>query len=109
METVRQRYSLSTRDDLLSWVLDLLPDPFMCPDNIGASFRVPIRRFEWGSRPLWAVFSLVKGGVSPEEPRIKPYFDYIAKGLTPGDPNAFTDPTLETRQIVFEQLVYGYV
>lgn len=108
METARQRYSLSTRDDLLSWVLDLLPDPFMCPDNIGASFRVPIRRFEWGSRPLWAVFSLVKGGVSPEEPRIKPYFDYIAKGLTPGDPNAFTDPTLETRQIVFEQVVYGY-
>lgn len=103
-----RRYSLSTREDLLSWAMDLLPDPYACPGDVGASFRAPIRRLEWISRPLWAVFSLVKGGVSPDDPRIKPFFDYIAKGLTPDDPGAFEDPTLETRQIVFEQVVYGY-
>ena len=103
-----QHYSLSTRQDLVSWVCDLLPDPFLCPDNVGASFRASIRGFEWGSRPLWAVFSLVKGGMSPKDPRVSFYFDYIAKGLTPDDPDAFEDPTLETRQIVFEQVVYGY-
>ena len=103
-----QHYSLSTRQDLVSWACDLLPDPFLCPDNVGASFRASIRGFEWGSRPLWAVFSLVKGGMSPKDPRVSFYFDYIAKGLTPDDPDAFEDPTLETRQIVFEQVVYGY-
>lgn len=103
-----KRPSLSTRQDLVEWALVLLPDPYACPQDVGASFRANIRRLEWGSRPLWAVFSLVKGGMSPDDPRIAPFFEYIARGLTPGDPDAFEDPTVETRQIVFEQVVYGY-
>lgn len=108
MEKMARRISLQTRENLMSWAVEMLPDPFSCPEDVGSSFRAPIRRLEWASRPLWAVFSLVKGGMSPSDPRIAPYFEFMAQGLTPGTPNAFEDPTLETRQIVFEQVVYGY-
>lgn len=103
-----KRLSLTTRQDLVSWALDLLPDPYSCPEDVGSSFRAPIRHLEWASRPLWAVFSLVKGGMSPSDPHIAPFFEYMAQALTPGATKAFEDPTLETRQIVFEQVVYGY-
>lgn len=108
MRSESSHLSLSAKRDLVSWVLDLLPDPFACPEVIGSSFRADIRRLEWASRPLWAVFSLVKGGMSPDDAHLVPYFDYIDQGLTPGSPNEFEDPTLEKRQIVFEQVVYGY-
>jgi hypothetical protein len=100
--------SLETRQDLVDWACELLPDPYACPHDVGSSFRYDIRAFEWASRPFWAVFSLMAGGMSADDARISAYIDYLRDGLTPDSSVAFVDPTVETRQIVFEQVVYGY-
>lgn len=100
--------SIETRQDLVDWACELLPDPYACPRDVGSSFRYDIRAFEWASRPFWAVFSLMAGGMPADDPRISAYIDYLREGLTPGSPVAFKDPAVETRQIVFEQVVYGY-
>ncbi len=100
--------SIETRRDLVDWACELLPDPYACPRDVGSSFRYDIRAFEWASRPFWAVFSLMAGGMPADDPRISAYIDYLRDGLTAGSPVAFKDPAAESRQIVFEQVVYGY-
>lgn len=97
-----------TRDELEQWALELLPDPMNCPLDNGASFRADIRQLGWASAPLWAVFSLIAGGVDPADARISPFIDCMRMALTPGNEYSFVDPTVPTRQIVFEQTVYGY-
>ena len=102
------RPSVLSRDRLEQWALSLLPDPWDCPFDIGASFRSDIRQLGWASGPLWAVFPLIAGGIDPGDSRISPYVEYIRMALTPGNSYSFDDPTPSTRQIVFEQTVYGY-
>lgn len=97
-----------TRDELEQWALELLPDPKDCPLDNGASFRADIRQLSWATSPLWAVFALMAGGVQPSDARIRPYIDYLRAALTPGNEFSFSDPTAPTRQIVFEQTVFGY-
>lgn len=106
--SVPSQFALATRQQLVDWAYNLLPDPFDCPRDIGATYCEDSRRLEWASRPLWAVFSLIAGGEDPADPRIAPFVERMRAGLTPSDPLAFPDPSLNNRQVVFEQVVYGY-
>ena len=99
--------ALVTRDDLVAWLRDLMPDPYAYPDDSGSTYGEEARRLEWAARPLWAVFSLLASGEYPAD-LVGPYLRRMADGLTPGHPLAFPDPTLKTRQIVIEQEVFGY-
>lgn len=101
-------FSLSTRQQLVDWAYGLLPDPFDCPKEIGASYRLPVREVEWASRPLWAVFPLIAGGEDPENPRLAPFIERVRAAFTPGHELAFPMPTQSNRQICLEQTVYGY-
>ena len=100
--------SLHTRQQLVDWCYDLLPDPFDCPRDFTATYRANIRRLEWAARPLWGVFALIAGGERPDDPRISPFIERIRMGLTPGHLLAFPNPTARERQVVFEQPVFGY-
>lgn len=102
------RFSISTRQQLVDWAYSLLPDPFACPRDVGATYRMDARELEWASRPLWAVFSLLAGGERPDDPRLAPFIERMRAGLTPGRELAFPEPTRANRQVVFEQVVYGY-
>ena len=102
---------LSTRSDVVAWAEALLTDPHDCPKFVGASYPEEIRKLEWGSRPLWTIFSLVAGGdiqLSNEDPISSRYVQFIRDGLTEGGAHAFPLPTQETRQIVVEMQPYAY-
>ena len=98
---------LATREDLISWLRELLPDPFAYQATSGSTYPEDIRRLEWAVRPLWAIFSLLASGEYPED-LVAPYLARIQDGLTSEGSLAFPDPTLKTRQIVVEQEVFGY-
>ena len=98
---------LATRGELISWLRDLLPDPFAYQATSGSTYPEDVRRLEWVLRPLWAIFSLLASGEYPDD-LVAPYLARIQDGLTPESPDAFPDPTLKTRQIVVEQEVFGY-
>lgn len=100
------RIALSSRDDLVAWLRELLPDPYVYPRISGSTYPEGIREMEWASRPLWAIFSLMAAGDADEE-LIAPFIRRLRDGLGAG-PLAYADPTLETRQIVIEQEVFGY-
>ena len=103
--------AIQTRRDVVDWVLDLLPDPYSCPEYVGATYSREIRRLEWASRPLWAVFALMAGGddTDPEiARRIKPFLDHMREGLTPGSGCEFSRPVREARQVVVEMQPYAF-
>ena len=100
--------SLMSRQQLVDWAYSLLPDPFSCPREVGATYRLPIRELEWASRPLNAVFALIAGGEDPDDPRLAPFIERMRRGFTPDDALAFPDPAQPGRQVVLEQAVYGY-
>lgn len=100
--------SLQSRQDLIDWAYSLLPDPYACPREVGATYTADIRELEWASRPLWAVFALIAGGEDPADPRLTPFIERMRAGLTPGHELAFPEPTKPGRQVVLEQAVYGY-
>lgn len=101
------QHELATRDDLVTWLRDLLPDPYTYPATSGATYDEEIRRFEWVSRPLWAVFSLMASGEC-DEVLVEPYLRRIKDGLAADGPLAFPEPTLPRRQIIVEMEVFGY-
>lgn len=103
----RRHRDLSTRDDLVVWLRDLLPDPYAYPATSGSTYDEDIRRFEWAVRPLWAIFSLLASG-EYDEKDVGPFVRRIKDGLDPGGPLAFPEPTLPRRQIIVEMEVFGY-
>lgn len=98
---------LETREDLVGWLRELLPDPYAYPATSGSTYGEDIRRFEWVARPLWAIFSLIASG-EYDEKLVEPYIRRIKDGLDPTGPLAFPEPTLPTRQTVVEMEVFGY-
>lgn len=103
----RRHRDLSTRDDLVVWLRDLLPDPYAYPATSGSTYDEDIRRFEWAVRPLWAIFSLLASG-EYDEKDVGPFVRRIKDGLDPEGPLAFPEPTLPRRQIIVEMEVFGY-
>ena len=103
----RRHRDLSTRDDLIAWLRDLLPDPYAYPATSGSTYDEDIRRFEWAVRPLWAIFSLLASGEFDEKD-VGPFVRRIKDGLDPEGPLAFPEPTLPRRQIIVEMEVFGY-
>lgn len=103
----RRHRDLSTRDDLIAWLRDLLPDPYAYPATSGSTYDEDIRRFEWAVRPLWAIFSLLASG-EYDEKDVGPFVRRIKDGLDPEGPLAFPEPTLPRRQIIVEMEVFGY-
>lgn len=103
----RRHRDLSTRDDLVAWLRDLLPDPYAYPATSGSTYDEDIRRFEWAVRPLWAIFSLLASG-EYDEKDVGPFVRRIKDGLDPESPLAFPEPTLPRRQIIVEMEVFGY-
>lgn len=97
---------IETRGDLVQWLGELLPDPFSYTASTGASYGDSIRRLEFASRPLWAVFSLIAGG-DCDNPLIAPWIERLRAGLGDGS-LAFPYPTTKTRQIAVEMGVYGF-
>ena len=95
-----------TREELVSWLRELLPDPYAFPETIGASYVRDIRELEYVSRPLWAVFSLISSGEYDEE-LVEPYIRRIREGVS-GGPGAFPRPTQKSRQVMVEMGVYGF-
>lgn len=103
--------AIQTRKDVIDWALSLLPDPYNCLEYVGATYSREIRRLEWASRPLWAVFALMAGGddAYPEvASRIKPFLDHVREGLTPGSGCEFPRPAREVRQVVVEMQPYAF-
>lgn len=98
---------LETREDLVGWLRELLPDPYAYSATSGSTYGEDIRRFEWAARPLWAIFSLIASG-EYDEKLVEPYIRRIKDGLDPAGPLAFPEPTLPTRQTVVEMEVFGY-
>ena len=103
----RRHRDLSTRDDLVAWLRDLLPDPYAYPATSGSTYDEDIRRFEWAVRPLWAIFSLLASG-EYDERGVGPFVRRIKDGLDPEGLLAFPEPTLPRRQIIVEMEVFGY-
>lgn len=106
--------SIETRQDLVDWALSLLPDPFKCPDYVGATYGRDVRQLEWGTRPLWTVFALMAGGDLADRrvaTRVQPFLDYLRAGLTPGDPYEFAAPVQANRQVAVEMqsLAFGLI
>ena len=102
-----EKLAIATREDLVAWTRDLLPDPFACVDRSGATYGPAIRELEYVSRPLWAVFSLIASG-EYDETMVEPYIRRIKAGLDQDGPLAFPVPTVKTRQILVEMGVYGF-
>lgn len=98
---------LTTREDLVSWLRDLLPDPYAYPATSGATYDDAVRRLEWVARPLWAIFSLMASGEFDEKD-VAPFLSRVKDGLDPDGPLAFPEPTLARRQIIVEMEVFGY-
>lgn len=99
--------TLETRNDLISWLKEMLPDPFKFQDAIGSSYKSQIRELEYISRPLWAIFSLIASD-EYDEKLVMPYIERIKLGLHPHTQWSFFKPTTKTRQIAVEMAVYGY-
>ena len=98
---------MKDREDVLQWMRQMLPDPFEYKGTTGAAYDEEIRGFEYCSRPLWAVFSLIASG-EYERRVVTPYLRRIKAGLNPGTEWTFPEPTTARRQIVVEMAVYGY-
>ena len=98
---------LCGRADLVAWLKTMLPDPLNYQGKMGSSYHQEIREFEYASRPLWAIFSLIASGDYDEE-MVLPYIERIKRGLHPGTSWSFIKPTTKTRQIAVEMAVYGY-
>ena len=95
-----------SRDELVAWARELLPDPCAFPEAVGASYGPEVRELEYVSRPLWAVFSLIASGEF-DKAMVAPFVRRVREGLR-GGPGAFPDPTTKTRQVVVEMEVYGF-
>lgn len=104
---MKQQFELS-KENLITWVKNLLPDPFSYQEYTGAAYQKEIREFEYCSRPLWAIFSLMINNHDQYDDIIEPYIKRIKAGLQPNSPYTFPIPTTKTRQIAVEMAVYGY-
>ena len=104
---LRSCKDLKSRRDLVEWLSGMLPDPFLYNGSTGAAYDEGIREFEYCSRPLWAIFSLIAGG-DYEEEMAAPFIKRIKAGLKPGTPLTFPDPSTARRQTAVEMAVYGY-
>jgi hypothetical protein len=85
----------------------MLPDPFLYNGSTGAAYDAEIRAFEYCSRPLWAVFSLIASGDYKED-MVAPFMKRIKAGLKPGTSLVFPEPSTARRQTAVEMAVYGY-
>ena len=99
---------LRSKNDLVDWLKDNLPNPLEFIETNGASYQSDIRELEYCSRPLWAIFSLLANDNPKYEKMIEPYIKRIKLGLSPKQLKAFPKVTTKTRQIAVEMAVYGY-
>lgn len=97
-----------SKDDLVNWIKEVLPDPFCYREESGASYNKDIRELEYFSRPLWAIFSLMVNDNFKYSEIIEPYMKRIKMGLHKNTLYSFPYPTTKTRQIAVEMAVYGY-
>ena len=104
---MKKLHSMYTKDDLVEWVRKQLPNPFQFHEKTGALYQQDIRKFEYCSRPLWVIFSLMAS--QEDYSNITDIFiQRIKCGLRPHTSLTFPFPTTKTRQIAVEMAVYGY-
>lgn len=107
VKAMKKLSKLYSREDLINWLIEMLPDPWHYHETCGALHGYEIRELEYVSRPLWAIFSLIASGEYDED-LVKPYIERIKLGLKPDSQWSFIKPTAKTRQIAVEMAVYGY-
>ena len=98
---------LKDRNDVMEWMKQMLPDPFQYKGITGAAYDEQIREFEFCSRPLWAIFSLIASG-EYEQTTVDPFLKRIKAGMKPGTRWTYPEPTTARRQAAVEMAVYGY-
>lgn len=91
-----------TREELVSWMLSMIPEDMDFLEQSGASYGPGIRRLEAVVRPLWGVLPLLCGQDSPPARRCFARFHELVRE------RALPTICRETRQIVVETGVISY-